>query len=190
MIKKRNDLYQIFIKDRNDTNKEKWRLMRNETNQAIRNAEIEHYKLLINEHGKGCNEMWKTLKHIIGNKKKKHTTINSLTINNRKLNNHFDIAEGLNIFFCSVGEDLAKQHDNVNRDEFQKYLNRPANQSMYVYNITSKEISNQIKHLDSKKSAGHDGITAKFLNLSLPYALAPLADIFNTSIKLVFILMT
>ena len=52
-----------------------------------------------------------------------------------------------------------------------------------MYNISSKEISNQIKHLDRKKSAGHDGITAKFLNLSLPYALAPLADIFNTSIK-------
>ena len=176
-------LYEIYINDRNDTNKENWRLIRNKTNQAIRNAEIEYYKLLINEHGKGCNAMWKTLKHIIGNKKKSITPINSLTINNKKLDNNFDIAEGLNNFFCSIGEDLAKQHESANNSEFMKYLNTPVNQSMYMYSISTKEISNQIKFLDSKKSAGHDGITAKFLKLSHSCVIAPLADIFNASIK-------
>ena len=81
MIKNRNDLYHIFINDRNETNKENWRTMRNRTNQAIRNAEIEYYKALINEHGKNCNAMWKTLNHIISNKKKKPTPISSLKIN-------------------------------------------------------------------------------------------------------------
>ena len=183
MIKNRNDLYDIFINNRTETNKENWRIMRNRTNQAIRNAEIEYYKVLINEHGKNCNAMWKTLNHIISNKKKRHFPINSLTINQKQLNNQQDIAEGLNDFFCNIGESLAKQHAKVNDRDFLKYLDTPVDQSMYMYRISENEISNQIKHLDSKKSAGHDGITAKFLKLSLPFVVNPLTEIFNTSIN-------
>ena len=71
MIKKRNNLHNIYQIDRNDVNKENWRIMRNQTTQAIRNLEIENYKNQIKVHGNNCQAMWKTLSHIIGNKKKK-----------------------------------------------------------------------------------------------------------------------
>ena len=48
--------------------------------------------------------------------------------------------------------------------------------------IETKEVVYQINHLDSKKSAGHDGFTAKFLKFSLPYIVTALTDIFNISL--------
>ena len=108
--------------------------------------------------------------------------INSLKINQKQLNNQHDIAEGLNDFFCNVGESLAKQHAEVNDRDFLKYLNTPVDQSMYMYRTSANEISNHIKLLDNKKSAGHDGITAKFLKLSLPIVINPLAEVLNASI--------
>jgi len=63
-----------------------------------------------------CQAMWKTLGHIndiIGSKKKKHTIINSLTINQKSLTNQLEITDGLNEFLSNVGENLASQFDDI-----------------------------------------------------------------------------
>ena len=182
MIKDRNNLYDIFIKDRNDANKEKWRDKRNKTNQAIKNAEIKYYDTKIKEHGNNCNAMWKTLSHILNKNKKKNTSINSLIIDQKQLSNQLDITKGLNNFFCHVAEKLASQLENTS-NEYKTYFKQPANQSIYLYNVKEKELINQIKQLDSKKSSGHDGFTAKFLKLSTMIVAEPLTHIFNTSIN-------
>ena len=54
---------------------------------------------------------------------------------------------------------------------------------MYVHKILNKEIINHINQLDSKKSAGHDGFTAKFLKVSSPIIVDSLTEIFNNSIS-------
>ena len=54
---------------------------------------------------------------------------------------------------------------------------------MYVHKILNKEITNHINQLDSKKSAGHDGFTAKFLKVSSPIIVDSLTEIFNNSIS-------
>ena len=182
MIKKRNKLYEIYLNDKNDENKEKWRLMRNETNQAIRNSEIAYYQNQIKEHGNNCQSMWKTLSHIIGNKKKKNSNITSLNINQKILTNQLDITDGLNKYFVNISKDLENQIESTNENEFLKYLDTPLKQTLHMRKTTTNEVLNQINQLDSKKSAGHDGFTAKFLKLSLPHILNPLTDIFNTSI--------
>ena len=182
MIKDRNNLYDIFLKDRNDANKEKLRDKRNKTNQAIKNAEIKYYDTKIKEHGNNCNAMWKTLSHILNKNKKKNISINSLIIDQKQLSNQLDITKGLNNFFCHVAEKLASQLENTS-NEYKTYFKQPANQSIYLYNVKEKELINQIKQLDSKKSSGHDGFTAKFLKLSTMIVAEPLTHIFNTSIN-------
>ena len=182
MINKRNKLYTIYINDRNENNKENWRKMRNKTNQAIKNSEIKYYKDLIKEHGNNCQAMWKTLGHIIGNKNNKKTIINSLTLDQNQLTSQLEISEGLNNYFCNIGENLAGQFNDINENDFKQYLNPPEYQSMYMHKILNKEVSKQINQLDSKKSTGHDGFNAKFLKLSLSLIVTPLTDIFNISI--------
>ena len=89
----------------------------------------------------------------------------------------------MNNFFCSIGENLANQHTNANEDEHEHFLNAPMQQSMYMFKVSNKEVRNQINDLDSKKTSGHDGFTAKFLKLSQPLIEKPLTDIFNLSIS-------
>ena len=183
MIKERNKLFNIYTNDRNTPNKKKWIDMRNKTNQAIKNSEIKLYKTQIDKHGNNCQAMWKTLNHILSKKNNKKTNINSLLVNQKLLTTQSDISEGLNNFFCNIGENLASHFDNIETNDFRKYLKQPANQSMYVHKILNKEITNHINQLDSKKSAGHDGFTAKFLKVSSPIIVDSLTEIFNNSIS-------
>ena len=183
MIKQRNKLYHIYLNDKNTQNKDKWITLRNKTNQAIKNSEIQYYKNQINNHGNNCQAMWKTLSHILSKKKNRNTNINSIVIDQKQLTNQLDISEGLNQFFCNVGENLASQFNNTDENDFKKYLSQPANQSIYIHKILNKEITKQINQLDSKKSAGPDGFTAKFLKLSSPIIVNPLTEIFNLSIS-------
>ena len=157
--------------------------MRNKTDQAIKDCEIEHYQDLIKEHGNNCQAMWKTLSHIIGGKKKKHTTINSLTVNQKRLTNQLEITDALNEFLSNVGENLASDFDDIKENEFYRYLNTPVNQSFHINKIATNEVSTQITNLENKKSAGHDGLTNKFLKISLCHLIRPLTDIYNTSIS-------
>ena len=182
MIKERNNLYDIFIIDRSDHNKNKWLEKRNKTNQAIKNAEIKYYKDEIKQHGDNSQAMWKTLSHILCKNKKKSTGINSLVVGDRNLSNQSDILEGLNSFFCNVGETLANKFDNTNED-YKSFFNQPANRSIYLHKILQAELANQIKTLNSKKSSGHDGFTAKFLKISSSIVLEPLCYIFNLSMN-------
>ena len=182
MIKERNKLYDIFIIDRLEHNKVKWLEKRNKTNQAIRNAEINHYKDEIKQHGDNCQAMWKTLSHIISRNKKKSPSINSLKVGQRNLTNQLDILEGLNSFFCNVGETLANQFGEFNED-YKLFFNQPANRTIYLYKIIESELASFIKKLDSKKSSGHDGFTAKFLKISSLIVNEPLSYIFNLSIN-------
>ena len=138
MIKERNKLFNIYTNDRNTPNKDKWTNMRNKTNQAIKKSEIKFYKTQINNQGNNCQAMWKTLNHILSKKNKKHTTINSLFVNQKHLTTQSDISEGLNNFFCNIGENLASHFDNIDTNYFKKYLKQPANQSMYVHKIINK----------------------------------------------------
>ena len=54
--------------------------------------------------------------------------------------------------------------------------------SMYMSKITTKEIANQIKDLDTKKASGQDGFTAKFLKICQSLIEQPLTHIYNLSI--------
>ncbi|CAL4095019.1 unnamed protein product [Meganyctiphanes norvegica] len=168
MINKRNKLYTIYINDRNETNKENWRKMRNKTNQAIKNSEIKYYKDLIIEHGNNCQAMWKTLGHIIGNKKNKKTIINSLTLDQKQLTSQLEISEGLNNYFCNIGENLAGQFNDINENDFKKYLNPPANQSMYMHKILNKEVSKLINQLDSKNPQDMTDLMPNSLSCPFP----------------------
>ena len=184
MIAKRNKLYHDYILDRSNKDKEKnWKTVRNQTTEMIRNSEIKYYKDQITNHGNNCQSMWKTLGNILSNKKGKTLDINSIISNNIKITDKKEISKHMNSFFCSIGENLANQHTNDNTNEYENYLNTPMQQSMYMFKINNKEVRKQINDLDTKKSSGHDGFTAKFLKICLPIIEQPLTDIFNLSIS-------
>ena len=183
MINKRNQLYYDYIVDRNNKEKEKkWKQFRNQTTNLIRNEEIKYYKNQIITHGNNCQAMWKTLGNILNNKRHKSQDISSLVINNEVITDKNKIVQTMNNYLCGIGEKLANQHNNDRENEFEEYLNKPMSHSMYMSKITTKEIANQIKDLDTKKASGQDGFTAKFLKICQSVIEQPLTHIYNLSI--------
>ena len=50
--------------------------------------------------------------------------------------------------------------------------------------LSTKDVANTIKSLNTKNSHGYDEISTKFLKLSLPFILCPLTHICNKSFSL------
>ena len=62
-------------------------------------------------------------------------------------------------------------------------MNNPAQQSIYLYKITQKEILDQIKNLKESNSTGYDQISSKFIKLSKSILVPALEYIFNLVIS-------
>ncbi|CAB4036778.1 Hypothetical predicted protein, partial [Paramuricea clavata] len=92
---------------------------RNQTNTELRKAKTDYYSKKIANQKCNPKQAWKTINSLIG-KGKKPTIINELIINESKLTNPTEIAEGLNEFFANVGPNLASKLDESSCD-FQKY---------------------------------------------------------------------
>ena len=72
-----------------------------------------------------------------------------------------------NSYFATIGEKLAASiHENNNvSDDFQQYLDTPAETRLKFNCITENETIKSINRLENKSSSGHDGISNKLLKL-------------------------
>ena len=78
-----------------------------------------------------------------------------------------EIATEFNTYFATIGEKLAASiHGNNNvSNDFQQYLDTPAETRLKFNCITENETITAINRLENKRSSGHDGISNKLLNL-------------------------
>ena len=101
--------------------------------------------------------------------------------NNRKIDDPSDMAEVFNDFFVNIGPNLANNIPNTNTD-FHKFLNDPNPQSLFFNPIIEEETKNIIINLNTKKGAGHDGLTNFLLKNIVDVIISPLTFIFNLSL--------
>ena len=78
-----------------------------------------------------------------------------------------EIATAFNSYFATIGEKLAASiHKNNNgSDDFQQYLDTPAETRLKFNCITEKKTIKAINRLENKSSSGHNGISNKLLKL-------------------------
>ena len=71
-----------------------------------------------------------------------------------------EIATAFNSYFASIGEKLAASiHENNNiSNDFQQYLDTPAETRLKFNWITDNVTIKAINRLENKSSSGHDGI--------------------------------
>ena len=96
-----------------------------------------------------------------------------MNVNNYKISDSTEIAEHFNKYFCDIGKALvADKVDSSNSYDYRSYLSDPISSSMFFRPTFDNEIINIINQLDSCKSCGSDGISAKFVILAV-YFIAP-----------------
>ena len=93
-----------------------------------------------------------------------------------------EIADHFNNYFSTVAEDLAKKISSTNTNTSSVFGPNLSN-SFHLYPTTPQEIKTIISRLQTKSSAGKDGISA-FLSKSLSInVIVILTDIFNLSLS-------
>ena len=155
---------------------------RNQTNTELRKAKTDYYSKKIANQRCNPKQAWKTINSLIG-KGKKPTIINELIINESKLTNPTEIAEGLNELFANVGPNLASKLDESSCD-FQKYTKSSESEFTAFTPIAVNKIFDLLRGLSCNKACGVDKISSKILKLASPVISATLTYIFNQSITL------
>ena len=95
-----------------------------------------------------------------------------------------EIATTFNTYFANIGKKLAANiNDNDNTfNDFQQYLDTPAETSLKLNCITENETMKATDRLENKSSSGHDGISNKLLKLVKNELKKPLTLIINQMI--------
>ena len=105
-----------------------------------------------------------------------------MNVNGDKISDTQTITDSFNNFFSQIGDNLASKFAGNNRNEYKKFLDSPANQSMLLYKISQNEIKKAIRNLKNSNSSGDDEITSNFVKLSAPVLIPALHMIFNLSL--------
>ncbi|KAK9872079.1 hypothetical protein WA026_016124, partial [Henosepilachna vigintioctopunctata] len=88
-----------------------------------------------------------------------------------------ETADRFNNYFINAAPDLCKMLPVSNEGVNMQYLEN----SFYVFEVTTTEIENVVKHLKNTTTCGHDGIPNKIIKRSIKYIAEPLRYIINMS---------
>ena len=125
--------------------------------------------------------MWNEINTIIKGHKNK-TIIPSIKVNDSLEHDSKIIADKLNNYFATIGEEMGKQI-LVTENEFQKYMPQRTNNSIFLTLVSENEIKKCINSLPNKNSSGHDNISQKLLK-NIESCMTPiLTKLINSSIN-------
>jgi len=120
--------------------------------------------------------------------------IDKLQIGDKLVNDYTKIAEIFNQHFTSIAKANTANNNHNTSSASNRYIITPTHFLLQSFNCTfpnfklmrlsTKDIRNIIKSLNTKFSHGYDKIPTKLLKLSLPFILSPLTHICNKSLSL------
>ena len=153
-------------------------------NTYFRKVAIEkqnYFKNLFTKHKNDIKQTWHSINLLLG-KEKKQSGCKIISAEGRDLTEPIEIANHFNNYFSTVAENLVKKIPSTNTNP-SGFLGPNLSNSFYLYPTTPQEIKKITSSLQTKLSAGTDGIPA-FLLKSLPInVIVILTNIFNLSIS-------
>ena len=177
----RNNLYKKALAGKIDFNTHK--AYRNQLRKHMRRAESNYHLNIFNNRQNSIKDMWKHMGKILNPSKiKTKTLIKKLILNNRNIENDQTIANTMNEYFVTVGENLASKLPSPQKS-FDLFLKGDFPHSLFFEPIVTEEVSKEIQLLKVNKTPGPDEITNSILIGTEAYIVKPLTYVFNLSIQ-------
>jgi len=162
--KTKNKLFRKWMKSRSTRDKLKYKSYRKVFKRVAEIAEVLYYKQQFDTRAISVKQLWTNLNKVFNYKKNKsNCVITDLKVGNKFVTEHKDICNGLNTYYCSVGNKLADLLDKCESDNFKKYCPPSNASSMYCIPAAPNEIYRIIVDLKKNKSHGADNIGSKIL---------------------------
>ena len=150
--------------------------------KTIRNAKISYYQNRFKSSQSDIKKTWCTIKEIINKGQGKSEFPSAVEVNNNVITDLDKIAQEFNRYFVNVGPELASKISEHPNDNFEQYLNRPAETVLKFNPVNTQEIIKIIDSLKNKTSFGSDGISTVLLKKIKHEISKPLTAIINQSI--------
>ena len=180
--KKKQKLYEKFLKHRTVGNLEKYKNYKNLFEMIKRRSKKNYYNSLISQYKNSIKKTWDIIKEVTGKRKLKQSALpRKLFINGTETCDSKIIAENFNIFFTQIGPSLASNIPNTCK-HFQLYLNKN-DKILQKYELSEEEFKKAFFSLKSNKSNGFDDINANVVKQIYTLIKRPLIYIFNCSIQ-------
>jgi hypothetical protein len=150
---------------------------------VIKMAKKNYYNRVLDHSNNKVKTAWNIIKSTSNIKPSAQNTT-SIKINNKLSSDGQVIAETFNKYFVSAAQRNLIKNLNMNSSSENpiSYLDRAFNQpfpSIKLKWVSSKEIEDITKLLETKNSHGYDGISTKILKSSIAYVSSPLTYICN-----------
>lgn len=185
MIKKRNKLHSLFIKENNMEKKEilktKYKKLRNLITSKTRFNKKKHYENFFDQNSDNLRNTWRGIKSII-NLDNSSSIASSLLVQNQLISDPKQVANEFNNYFSKIAENLQSKIHSEGQD-FRNYLNNPNENTIFLEPTTSLEVLNTISFNIKNKGTGPHSVQHKILLLIKNIIAKPLADILNLSFE-------
>ena len=181
--RKVNRLYKdCYLLDKTHPKYVKFLNYRNLFNKTKRTAKIKYYETAINESKNDSTQTWRILNKLIGKINNKQEITSFFKVNGTLIEDKNVISNGFCNFFSDVGPNLASKIPNSNHPP-SYYLHGNHSDSIFLTPTTATELSQIIKKLRSKKSAGIDGISNDLIKKLANSISEPLSIAINKSME-------
>ena len=159
---------------------EEFKRVRNEVNSTVRSDKSAYYRAILESCGNDAKETWKLVGGIIG-KGETSCLMKELIIDNKKITDSKQIANGLNNYFSNIGSSLGEKF--IFNDEFRNYLAKNITTTFRFNCVTKDNVSKIVKSLKSTSSPGYDGIHISVIKDNLDSLLDAIVYICNLSLQ-------
>ena len=186
-IRKKNQLFQKYLKTKNSLVSSEYKAYRNTLNRTINGAKRMHYHELLKDNKGDSNKIWKIVNELASIKTKARVDPTELITENGKiLTNSDEIAESLNEHFVNIGPKMAESISSADLDGIsytKSFTSTKINNSFFLAPSTTNEIINIIDSLSAKKATRSKDVETKFLKLSQVIIAPILSKLFNMCFK-------
>ncbi len=179
-IAKKNKLYELYIKSKNDYYFSKFKTYRNKLKHLISISKKNFYNKYFANNKYNIKNTWKGIKQLITLKNQPYSVPNLLRVDNLNLTNSKLIADAFNNYFSNIGSNIANTIPTVDIS-FEKFLNNSLCHSFFLSPVTTLEVEEEITNLNLSKSVGPFSIPTKLIKILKCLLSGPLAYLFNCS---------
>ena len=181
--KKKQRLYEKFLKKRNVKNENKYKTYKNIFNSLKIKAKKAYYSKKLVNSALNIKQQWSVINELMGKNKQKTTNMPQRLIIDDKLETDASkIAENFNNFFVTVGSNLASNLPCSSKD-FNSYIKKSDLSIGDTTELSDQELLEALKTLKPNKSAGFDEINVNVIMSVIHQIFHPLKFLFNLSLK-------
>ena len=186
-IKTRDEMYLKFKRCNQqnveyDTLKNNLHVFNRILKKAIREAKIQYYDKLFEQHKSDIKKTWQTISDIICKSNTKRKTLDKIIVDSKVIRDKGEICDKFNDFFANIGPKLATQIKPISNKTYDTFLKKRLLMSFAFTLVAENDVLKHLSSLRTKNSAGIDGISVKLLKKISSALISPLTLIINQSL--------